>query len=346
MNTLPSCSTRMPLRQRPSARWWWLVGMTGLMATLGVASICVGSVPIAPGDVADVLLRQDTSSKFYQIITFVRLPRLLAAMLSGGALAVAGVLLQAVLNNALASPSTIGVNVGAGLATLLLAAVLPGYLQYTPLAAFAGALLAALLVYLLAAKTGASRMTLILAGVAVSSFLSAFTDTLLTLFPESQMNRVAFMIGGFSGVSMEGMGFALWLIPVGLLVAWVLSYDLNVLVLGDETASSLGVRTRLLRMVYLVLSALLSGCAVSFCGLLGFIGLIVPHAARFLIGEDHRFLVPMCILTGSCFALLCDLLARTLFAPYELPVGIVMSFLGGPFFLYLLLRQKRGRLHA
>lgn len=346
MTTLPGCSTRTPLNRRPSFRWMLLLALILLLAALCVASICVGSVSLTPGQVWSALWRPDEAATATQIVRFVRLPRVLAAVLSGSALAVSGLLLQAVLGNALASPSTIGVNAGAGLMTLFVAAVLPQAVQWTPVAAFVGALGAALLVYLLAARGGASRMTIILAGVAVSSFLGAMTDTLLTLFPDAQMNRVAFMIGGYTGVSLAGMGFARLLIPAGLAAAWLMSYDLNILTLGEETARSLGLRTGLVRGAFLLLAALLAGCAVSFSGLLGFIGLIVPHAVRFFLGQDHRFLVPGCLLSGAAFALGCDLVARTLFAPYELPVGIVMSALGGPFFLYLLLRQKRGRLHA
>ena len=227
---------------------------------------------------------------------------------------------------------------------IILSALFPQWLGFSPLAAFLGALIAAALVYLIAVRTGASRMTIVLAGVAVSSILSAFTDTILTLYPDAQAGRTEFLIGSFSGVTMDNVKLAGACILFGIAACLVLSYDMNVLSLGDSTAMSLGMRTGVYQMIFLILAALLAGSAVSFSGLIGFVGLIVPHAARVLAGRDNRVLIPLCALLGGAFTLGCDILARVLFAPYELPVGIVMSFLGGPFFLYLLLRQKRGRL--
>ncbi len=346
MRTWRVSSTRMPF-PKESRRFRLLViaGTGVLLLVLAAVSLCSGSASIPLDEVIRALFGGDQTEKFYQIVQFVRLPRTLAAILAGGALAVAGAILQAVLGNALASPNIIGVNAGAGLFTILLAAFFPQFIWFTPLAAFLGALAAALLVYLLAQKTGASRMTILLSGIAVSSFLGAVTDGVITLVPDTQAGRFAFLIGGFSGVSMDSLKLASLCILIGIGAALLFSYDLNVLTLGEETASTLGMRAGLTRMVFLILAALLAGSAISFAGLLGFVGLIVPHAARFFVGQDHRYLLPLCALLGGAFTLLCDLLARVLFAPFELPVGIVLSFLGAPFFLYLLFKQKRGRLH-
>lgn len=316
------------------------------MALLGCAllSLCVGAVALSPGQVWQALTGRATGA-VRQICLLVRLPRTIAAVLAGAALSVSGLILQTVLNNALAGPNIIGVNAGAGLFTLLLAAFFPSLLLFTPLAAMLGALVATLLIYFIASATGASRMTLVLAGIAISSFLGAMTDTVLTLVPEAQTSRMSFMIGGLSGVYMRQMLPAMAVIAAGMLLAFVLRRQMNVLMLGDEVATSLGLRTRAVRFALLLAAAMLAGGAVSFAGLLGFIGLIVPHAARFLIGYDQKALVPLCALLGAAFTLLCDLLSRVPFAPYEIPVGIVLSFIGGPFFLMLLLRQKRGRLY-
>ena len=316
------------------------------MALLGCAllSLCVGAAALSPGQVWQALTGRATGA-VRQICLLVRLPRTIAAVLAGAALSVSGLILQTVLNNALAGPNIIGVNAGAGLFTLLLAAFFPSLLLFTPLAAMLGALVATLLIYFIASATGASRMTLVLAGIAISSFLGAMTDTVLTLVPEAQTSRMSFMIGGLSGVYMRQMLPAMAVIAAGMLLAFVLRRQMNVLMLGDEVATSLGLRTRAVRFALLLAAAMLAGGAVSFAGLLGFIGLIVPHAARFLIGYDQKALVPLCALLGAAFTLLCDLLSRVLFAPYEIPVGIVLSFIGGPFFLMLLLRQKRGRLY-
>ncbi|MEI3579937.1 MAG: iron ABC transporter permease [Acutalibacteraceae bacterium] len=311
-----------------------------LLLVLAAASICMGAVPVTLRELAEVLTTGETTTSAGRIIWFVRMPRTLAAILAGSALAVSGAVLQTVLNNPLASPSIIGVNAGSGLFTIALAAFFPGAVRYTPAAAFLGALFAVFAVYGIARKTGASRMTIVLSGVAVSSFLSAFTDAILTFVPDTQMNRMAFLIGSFSGVSMDQVRFAAGYILFGVAVSVVLSYDMNVLALGEETAASLGLRTGLYRMVFLVTAALLAGSAVSFSGLIGFVGLIVPHAGRMLVGQDNRYLIPLCVLLGGAFTLGCDIIARVLFAPFELPVGIVMSFLGGPFFIYLLLSRK------
>lgn len=327
-------------REKAGRREAILLAAGLLLVALAAYSICAGAVPVSLRELWRVLTTGDTSSTAGRIVQFVRLPRTLAAMFAGCALAVSGAILQTVLSNALASPNIIGVNAGSGLFTIGLAAFFPAYIQYTPLAAFVGALFAVLVVYGIARKTGASRMTIVLSGVAVSNFLSAFTDAILTFIPDTQMNRMAFLVGSFSGTSMDQVKFASGYILAGVAVAIILSYDMNILALGEETAFSLGLRTGLYRMVFLAIAALLAGSAVSFSGLIGFVGLIVPHGARMLVGQDNRYLIPLCALLGGAFTLGCDIAARTLFAPFEIPVGIVMSFLGGPFFIYLLLSRK------
>ena len=341
MNIWPGFSIRTSLNKERAGRREAILLVSGvLLLVLAAASICMGAVPVTLRELAEALTTGETATSAGRIIWFVRMPRTLAAILAGSALAVSGAVLQTVLNNPLASPSIIGVNAGSGLFTIALAAFFPGAVRYTPAAAFLGALFAVFAVYGIARKTGASRMTIVLSGVAVSSFLSAFTDAILTFVPDTQMNRMAFLIGSFSGVSMDQVRFAAGYILFGVAVSVVLSYDMNVLALGEETAASLGLRTGLYRMVFLVTAALLAGSAVSFSGLIGFVGLIVPHAGRMLVGQDNRYLIPLCVLLGGAFTLGCDIIARVLFAPFELPVGIVMSFLGGPFFIYLLLSRK------
>lgn len=341
MNIWPGFSIRTSLNKERAGRREAILLVSGvLLLVLAAASICMGAVPVTLRELAEALTTGETATSAGRIIWFVRMPRTLAAILAGSALAVSGAVLQTVLNNPLASPSIIGVNAGSGLFTIALAAFFPGAVRYTPAAAFLGALFAVFAVYGIARKTGASRMTIVLSGVAVSSFLSAFTDAILTFVPDTQMNRMAFLIGSFSGVSMDQVRFAAGYILFGVAVSVVLSYDMNVLALGEETAASLGLRTGLYRMVFLVTAALLAGSAVSFSGLIGFVGLIVPHAGRMLVGQDNRYLIPLCVLLGGAFTLGCDIIARVLFAPFELPVGIVMSFLGGLFFIYLLLSRK------
>lgn len=312
-----------------------------LLIFFTVLSISVGSSKIPMRKIFPVLLGGNETTKEFQIINYVRIPRTLAAIFAGCALSLSGLILQTVLNNALAGPSIIGVASGAGLFTTLIMAIFPGFIAFMPIAAFAGALLATLLVYFIAKKTGASRIAIVLSGAAVSSFIGAITDTILTIRPDAAISRTSFLIGGLSGVTMNNILLPGVLIFISLVAVFFRSYDMNILALGDETAKSLGLNVSLYRFIFIVLSSLFAGSAISFAGLLGFIGLIVPHASRFFVGYDNRLLVVVSALLGSTFTLLCDILARTLFAPYEIPVGIIMSFLGGPFFIYLLLKQRR-----
>ena len=308
-----------------------------------VLSLCVGSAQISIREAVSAL-QNGSLTPDSRILFYVRLPRALAAVLSGAALAVSGVLLQNVLNNALAAPNIIGVNAGAGFAVLFLLAVFPTAAAFLPFAAFLGALFASLLIYAVAAKSGASRTTITLAGVALSSVFTAGSNAIKTFFPDTIYNSSSFFIGGFSGIAYKNLTPAWIAILLGLLLAVLFSGEMDVLSLGDETAQSLGMRVQGTRFLLLMTASLLAGGAVSFSGLLGFVGLIVPHSLRHFIGARHRILVPLSALFGASFVLLCDTLSRTLFSPYEIPVGIVLSLLGGPFFLFLIVRKKGGKL--
>ncbi|MDD4851003.1 MAG: iron ABC transporter permease [Gemmiger sp.] len=319
-----------------------------LVVTLVVAlllSLRCGSQNYTVAQLWGALDNGDATSPIWRVLLYVRLPRTLAALLAGSGLAVAGVLLQAVLNNAMASPNVIGVNAGAGFAGLAAAALLPGVAGAVPMASFLGALAAAILVYLLALRAGLSRTTLILAGLAVSGMLSAGMNTIKLLYPDILPGASGFLMGGLSGVTLAGLGGALPYLLAGGVLALFLSPDLNVLALGEQSAKSLGMNVGLVRFLSILAAALLAGAAVSFAGLLSFVGLLVPHIARRLVGSEHRRLVAACALLGASFVLLCDVLARVLFAPFELPVGILLSLLGGPFFLSLLLHHKRSRIY-
>ena len=311
-----------------------------LLLITAALSISLGAVHISIKQIFSVILGKEGSLQAYQIISFVRIPRTIAVVLTGSALAVSGAVLQSVLKNPLASPNIIGINSGAGLFTIIASVLLPHSIAALPLAAFSGALFSALIVCMLAFKTSSSKLTIIIAGVAVGSFLSAGTDLVMILRNDTVLGRINFTIGGFSGVSMSNIKVSGILIIIGLLLSLLLSYEMDILSLGDDTAHSLGLNVRLLRLIYIVLAALLAGCAVSIAGILGFVGLIVPNMVRYVIGSDNRRLIPVTMLTGAIFTLLCDILSRVLFAPYEIPVGIILSFLGAPFFIFLLFRQK------
>lgn len=303
-----------------------------------------GAVHLSLKDMLDVCLGQGKPSHA-NILLHVRLPRVAACALAGSGLAVSGVVIQNVLKNPLAGPNIIGVNAGAGFAVVLCSALFPLTYQLVPFAAFTGALGAMFFIYFLARKTGASRVTLVLAGVCVNSLLNAASDVVHTFGDDTLTGTYSFRLGGFTAVNSKLLLPAGVLILAGILAVCLLSNELEVLSLGEQVASSVGMNTKLFQFLFLILAAVLAGAAVSFAGLLGFVGLVAPHIARRLVGEECRFLLPFSALFGAVFVMLCDLGARTLFAPYEIPTGILLSFIGAPFFLYLLFHQKRRRSH-
>lgn len=326
------------MRSRP---YLWLCLLAAVLLPAVAASLCWGASSITPGDIARAVLSGDAQSAAYRIFVHVRLPRTLAAVLCGSALAVAGLCLQAVLHNPLASPSVLGINAGAGLGALLVMALWPQAVALVPQAAFVGAALAALGVYALAKLTGASRSTIVLAGVALSSVLGAVMDAIVTLVPDAAVSRSSFAIGGFAGTTLRQLAMAAPLLVVGIVLCTLRSREMRMLQLGDEVAQGLGVRVRRERMVLLLAAGMLAGAAVSIAGLIGFVGLIVPHMVRMIFPYEGRYHLPACAVMGALLCVLCDMLARALFAPYELPVGVVLSCLGGPFFIYLLFRQRK-----
>ena len=312
-----------------------------LLAAL--ASLCLGAAALSPARILEALF-SGPGSTAGRIFWFVRLPRTAACLLAGAALSVAGCVIQNVLANPLASPNIIGVNAGAGLAVTVCCAL--GALSGWAIAgaAFAGAFLAVMLVSLAAKAVGASRTTVILAGVAVNAFLGAASDAVTNLVPDAAVLGSDFRVGGFGSVVSARLLPAGVLIVAALAVIFLLHNELEVLSLGEDTARSLGLNAARMRTVFLALAALLCGAAVSFAGLLGFVGLIVPHAVRRLAGDECARLLPLCALWGGAFVTVCDLGSRLAFRPQELPVGILLSALGGPFFLYIL--AKGGKKHG
>lgn len=276
MPTLPKSYARTWHPSSPERRAAVLALLALALCAAAALSLRCGSQDYTLAQLADALWGGG-SGTVRRILLHVRIPRTLAAALAGGALALSGALIQAVLNN---------------------------------------------------------------------SILTAGSNTITLLAPDSLAGASSFMMGGFSGVTLAAIGRSGWYLAVGAALALFLSVELNVLQLGEESAASLGLHVGRVRFMAILAAALLAGAAVSFSGLLGFVGLLVPHMVRRLVGSDNRWLLPAAALLGGSFVLVCDMLARVLFAPFELPVGIVMSLLGGPFFLYLLLRRKGGRVYA
>lgn len=314
-----------------------------ILTASSFAGILFGSAQIRPLDVFRSLTGSNTGTTAYTLITTVRVPRVLGGLFAGIGLACAGVILQSVMNNSLASPNTIGVNSGSGFAVMLAMMLFPSHALLIPAFAFGGALLTSLAVFALAYLADSSRTTIILAGITISSFLSAGINTIKLLDTEISINLTSFMMGSLSGLTTNKLVVPCICILTAFLLSLIFARHLNILSLGDEIAHSLGIHVPLTRFVLLVFASVLAGCVVSYGGLLSFVGLIVPHICRQLFGNDARFLLPCSALLGGSFVILCDLLGRVLFAPFELPAGILMSFIGGPFFLYLLMKKKGGR---
>lgn len=319
------------------------LGLLGLLLVLAVLSICVGAVPVSPKAVVDALLHGENASVSGRIVLYSRLPRTWGSVLAGAALAVSGVIIQSVMANPLAAPHIIGVNSGAGFGAILCCAFFPTMVNMIPAAAFLGALAATLVVLLFAQRTGASRITLVLAGVAISGLFSAGIDTIIMLVPDALTGYTDFRVGGLNGVTMAKILPAAVMIGIAMIAAFSMAPQLDVLSLGSETAQSLGLSVRPVRLVLLILAAAMAGASVSFCGLIGFVGLIVPHVIRSLVGEDSLPLMAASALGGAILLTLCDLLARTVALPYEISVGIVLDYIGAPFFLWLLVHQRGER---
>ena len=328
-----------------------LVALSGAIL-LGVG---YGGVKLMPGQIVLILLHKlplikdfinpSWSATHETIIIVLRLPRVLLAGLVGAGLALAGTTFQGLFRNPMADPFVIGVSSGAALgavcAMLLQSVMHLVFPLAIPVFAFVFAILTILLVYQLARTGGrVPVMTLLLAGVAVSSLLSALVS-LLMFFSGSQLHQLVFwMMGGFSG---RGWNYVYMFIPYGILgttIILIYARELNVLLLGEESAQHLGIEVEKVKRHLLIAAALLTGAAVSVSGLIGFIGLIIPHIVRMLVGPDHRLLLPTVAILGAVVLILADLLARILLAPDELPVGIVTALLGAPFFIYLLRKQK------
>lgn len=310
-----------------------------VLAVVGcIVSTAKGSVDIPCAEIAAALGGvRDTAHA--QIFWNIRLPRTIVAALVGVNLALSGAILQAILRNPLADPHIIGISSGAGLAGIFIMLVLPGAACLITPAAFGGAMFAALLIYLLAWRDGIRPTRVILAGVAVSAFLGAGISAMMILYSDRVHSALMWMVGGLSARSWPHVEMLLpYTVGAGL-CALLAAGRLNILLLGDDMARGVGLAVERTRVMLTALAALLAASAVSVVGLLGFVGLIVPHAARLMVGADHRVLLPAAALLGIAVLTLSDTAARLLFAPLELPVGILMAVIGAPFFLYLLRRQ-------
>jgi len=329
---------------KKKSRFFWILVFTFLMLIAVILSIFKGTLYFSPQGILEVFLGKSQEQLTQHIIWNVRLPRTLIAMMVGFNMAVAGALLQGILRNPLASPNIIGVNSGAGLAAVIVMSLMPGNIKILPSVAFLGALLAGLIIYSLARREGrSSGITIILAGVALGALLSAFTSALMVLHSDELGITYTWLAGSLIG---RGWPYFSLIWPYSLaggLVAIFLSPRINLFLLGEEVGKNLGLSVEISRLLIIINASVLAGSAVSVAGTIGFIGIVAPHTARMMIGNDYRYLVILSGILGGLLLVTSDTLARTLFQPLEIPVGIFTAILGAPFF-YFLLYQKRSNL--
>ena len=310
-----------------------------------VFSLGVGTAPISPGEVWRAISDPNAARATDVIVRDIRLPRVILAVLIGAALGVAGTAMQGFFQNPMADPYIVGVSSGASFgATLGMVLHLDfwvGGFSATPIMAFAGALGTTFLVYALSLRGGRVPVVLLLLiGGAVGALAAAGTSFLMILGNEDTRLVLFWLLGSLSSRRWDHVQMIIPYFLVGVTVIWIYARDLNVLLLGEETAQQTGVDVEQVKRIILSASALLAAAAVSVSGIIGFVGLIVPHLMRVITGPDHRKLIPLSALSGALLMILADLVARTVISPSEIPIGIITSVLGCPFFLFLIARRN------
>lgn len=336
------------------ASWKWFLFLFAGVVLAAALSIILGSVHIPFKDISSIFMGRvesgstlpATSNKFTSILLDLRLPRTILVLLVGAALATSGGAYQGLFQNPLADPYLIGVASGAGLGSILAMTIqwpqdMLGYFA-VPVSAFFGSILAVSLVYSLS-RVGKTihNTTLILAGVAVSSLSNALTSFLLINAGGELRRAIVWMMGGSTLIGWKPVIASTPFILLGIGLLYSTAYQLNVLQFGDEEAQQMGVPVRKVRMLIILAASLTTAAAVAFAGTIAFVGLVVPHILRRLVGNDYRLLLPLSALGGAIFLCVSDILARTLLSPQEIPVGVITILFGAPFFLFILRNTKR-----
>lgn len=330
-----------------------LIVLTLILLVLIVFSAAVGASSVKLDVVMSVLKDRltgstDASKVQHSIVMGTRLPRIFAAVFAGGSLSLAGLLMQGIFRNPLVSPYTLGVSNGASFGACL--AIVLGYFAtelafstwLVPGFAFVFAVLTMILVYGVSRIAGQSTRTLILTGSAISYLFSALVSGIKYSVDIMALPELVFwQMGSLTGLDWKVVSILMGALGISVVISMIKAWDLNVMALGQEDASALGVNYRQMQILTFVLATLLTATAVSFTGVIGFVGLVAPHITRMLLGNDYRYDIPASVLLGSILLLLSDTVARTIIAPTELPVGIVTSLIGVPFFLYLVVRRRR-----
>ncbi|MBQ6448967.1 iron ABC transporter permease [Cytobacillus oceanisediminis] len=329
----------MDVSERKNRRIVVIITLLVLLIVAIYTGLSLGAVKVNLSQILQVL--KGNGEEVYETIIYnLRLPRIIIGLLVGACLAASGALLQGVMKNPLADPGIIGVSAGGGLAAILTMVIFPAYSYLLPFLAFIGAFTATICIYLFAWDKGASPVKIVLAGVAMNASLGAMTNGVMVLYSDRIQSVIGWLSGGLNGRGWYHVEIIFPYAIVMLLLSFFTIKPMNILILGDESAKLLGQNVEWIRLVIILLASFLAGIAVSVAGLIGFVGLVVPHMIRLLIGEDYRYLLPYSIVGGAVLVVLADTVARTAFDPIELPVGILLAALGAPFFI-ILLRKRR-----
>lgn len=317
-----------------------IIMLSAILLLTAIIALRFGSVDIDDITFFKSLFLLDGFETYSIILYNLRMPRILGAIIAGMGLSISGLLLQNVTDNSLAGPNIIGVNAGAGFAVILTMCVMPTSVVLVPFSAFLGAFLTTLIIVFVALAVDSNKSTVILVGVAITAILNALISLISLLNPDLLAQYNYFSVGGLSGVQFINLIIPTILVIVSFVITLLLSSRIDVICLGDNVAYSLGLNARLFRILCLAISSACAAAVVSFAGLLGFVGLVVPHIAKRLTGPLTFYSVSASALIGSIVVLVADLIGRIIFAPSELPVGIIMALTGAPFFFSLLIRRK------
>ncbi|MBU2643305.1 iron ABC transporter permease [bacterium] len=308
-----------------------------------VLGISVGSSDQNLLHMVKALIYPEQDPVLSAIVLKLRFPRVLLAVIAGAVLSLGGVVFQSILRNPLAEPYILGISGGAAIGAIL--GIIMGLARFPGVGftAFAGSILSLILIlYLSSGQTIFQKDRLLLSGVMVNAFCSAVIMFLVSITRDARLHNIIFwLMGDFSTINALQAGLLLVMVIPCFIIIFMLSHTLNLLSMGKETAKSSGVRTRLIILVQLLTTSFMVSLVVGYCGLLGFVGLVVPHLMRIRLGPDHRVLVPACILGGGAYMVLCDILARTLPEQGEMPTGVVTALIGAPLFIYFLKRSNR-----
>ena len=315
------------------------ITLIAILVLVFIISLFVGSSKISIIDSIKGLF--DSSNNTISIIMRnIRLPRVIGAVVAGAGLAASGVLLQNITNNELASPNIIGVNSGAGLITIILLSIFPSLINYISIGSFIGAFLTTILILSISYRIGNNKVSIILSGIAITTLLNAGINLISLIDNDVLDSYKYFSIGSLNGINIKQLIIPIIFIIISLVISIIISSKSETLILGDSLAKSLGTRVTLYRIITILCASMLASAVVSFAGLLGFVGLVVPHIARKINGCSLKDSIITSSIVGAILVLVCDTLGRIIFYPTEIPVGIIMAFVGCPFFIYLLLRRK------